>query len=228
MGRSLRLALTCGLLLLGAWGFYVWAAGRVATPAGVTASTPDVASVVAPDDRPPAPGLEKITLASGCFWCTESDFDALTGVVSTTSGYTGGRIANPTYGQVSAGGTGHVEAVEVVFDPAVVGLEAVLEHYWHNVDFLNAHGQFCDYGEQYRPVIFVRGEQQRQLAEASRARLQGTVDERVVVEILDARPFYPAEAYHQDFYTSNPVRYRYYRWSCGRDARLAELWRRPS
>jgi len=223
MDRPLRLALTCGLLLLGGFGLYVWRAGGAAAP--LPEQTAAASSPIAPADRIPPPGFDSIILASGCFWCTESDFDALTGVVSTTSGYTGGRIANPSYGQVSAGGTGHVEAVEVVFDPKVIALETLLDHYWHNVDFFNDHGQFCDYGEQYRPVIFARDQHQRQVAEASKAALQEMIRKPVVVEILDARPFYPAEAYHQDYYNKNPVRYRYYRWSCGRDARLAELWR---
>lgn len=181
----------------------------------------------APDNRPTPPGLEKATFASGCFWCTESDFDTVAGVIGTTSGYTGGRIVNPTYTQVSAGGTGHVEAVEVVYDPTRVTFEALLDRYWHTVDFFNDHGQFCDYGEQYRPVIFVHSGEQRELAQRSQSELQKQFVDRVVVEILDATAFYPAETYHQDYYLKNPARYRYYRWSCGRDRRIAEIWRPP-
>jgi len=116
----------------------------------------------------------------------------------------------------------------MLFDPKVVSFETLLDHYWHNVDFFNDHGQFCDYGEQYRPVVFVHGPAQRTIAEASKARLQARFTQRVVVEIIDATAFYPAETYHQDYHTKNPVRYRYYRWGCGRDARLAEIWRQPS
>ena len=176
-------------------------------------------SNVAPD------GSETAVVASGCFWCTESDFDKVKGVLSTTSGYTGGRVANPTYQQVSAGGTGHVESVEVVFDPSVVTYEHLLDVYWHNVDPFSAYGQFCDFGEQYRPVIWVHGDAQRRAAEQSMQRVTKLLGRQVVVGIEEAKPFYRAEDYHQDYYTKNPVRYNYYRWGCGRDARLAEIWR---
>lgn len=167
--------------------------------------------------------FETATLASGCFWCTESDFDAVAGVVRTTPGYTGGLVVSPTYTQVSAGGTGHVEAVQILFDPAVTSLELLLEHYWRNVDFLNDRGQFCDYGEQYRPVIFAHDAEQRRKAEASKARLEQRVGRSVLVEVRDASAFYAAEPYHHDYATRNPLRYRFYRWGCGRDSRLAEL-----
>jgi methionine-S-sulfoxide reductase len=222
MPRPVRLAIAVGVVSLGAMLYLFATQSRdvqtASTPPGVVATSNE-------DLRPISAGLEKIVLGSGCFWCTESDFDALSGVVSTTSGYTGGRLANPTYGQVSAGGTGHVEAVEVVFDPRMVSLSDILDHYWHNVDFFNDHGQFCDYGEQYRPVIFVRGSEQRERAEQSRQRLQNRFSTGIVVEIREASVFYPAETYHQDYYLKNPLRYRYYRWSCGRDARLSEIWR---
>lgn len=167
---------------------------------------------------------ETAIFAGGCFWCVEADFDKVPGVKSTTSGYTGGRTDRPTYEQVSAGGTGHVEAVQVVFDPAVVTYEALLEHFWKNVDPFNARGQFCDIGESYRPVIFAVDERQRTAATRSRDRLQMQFKERIVVEIAPAAPFYRAEEYHQDYYKKNPVRYNFYRWNCGRDSRLARIW----
>jgi peptide-methionine (S)-S-oxide reductase len=168
--------------------------------------------------------LQKATFAGGCFWCTEADFDKVKGVVSTTSGYTGGNTPNPTYEQVSRGGTGHAEAVEVLFDPKVVTYEQLLDHYWRNVDLFVAHRQFCDIGDQYRPEIFVHSDAQREAATASKRRLQQRFNETIVVKISAATTFYPAEAYHQDYHTKNSVRYRFYRWSCGRDARLKEIW----
>lgn len=166
----------------------------------------------------------KATFAAGCFWCTEADFDKVPGVISTTSGYTGGKLRDPSYEQVSAGGTGHAEAVEVVYDPAKVTYEQLLDHFWKNVDPLSSHRQFCDVGDQYRPAIFVHDEAQRQAAEASKARVQQQFKQPVVVQIVAAGPFYRAEEYHQDYYKKNPVRYNYYRWGCGRDRRLKELW----
>ncbi len=236
MGRSSRLALSfvvlgvlCGSVLLSGWGRTGASAQTpVAAVRVPSADLPTPLLALLPDDRPAPAGLEKATLAAGCFWCTESDFTSVKGVRSTTSGYTGGRFPNPTYNQVSSGSTGHVESLEILFDPAVVTYEELLDHYWHNVDFFNDHGQFCDYGEQYRPVIFVHGAKQRALAEASKARLQRRFSARVVVEIIDASAFYPAEDYHQNYDAKNPVKYCYYRWSCGRDARLAEIWRQPS
>jgi peptide-methionine (S)-S-oxide reductase len=171
------------------------------------------------------PQLEKATFAAGCFWCTEADFDKVAGVVSTTSGYTGGRVANPTYEQVSSGGTGHVESVEIVFDPSKVTYEQLLDVYWHNVDPFNARGQFCDFGEQYRPVIWVHTPAQRAAAEASKERLQQMFKRQIVVTIESAGAFYKAEDYHQDFHQRSAVRYKYYRWGCGRDARLADIWK---
>src|SRR5688500_18382674 len=170
-------------------------------------------------------GLQKATLAAGCFWCVEADFDKLPGVVSTTSGYTGGRVANPTYEQVSSGGTGHTEAVEIVFDPKVVTYEQLLDHFWKNVDPFAANRQFCDVGAQYRPEIFTHSAEQRAAAEASKKRMQARFREPIVVRITDAQPFYRAEGYHQDYYKKNSLQYRYYRWSCGRDARLEEIAR---
>jgi peptide-methionine (S)-S-oxide reductase len=169
--------------------------------------------------------LQKATFASGCFWCTEADFDKVKGVVETTSGYTGGHVRNPTYEQVSSGGTGHAEAVEVMFDPAIVSYPQLLEHYWKNVDPFTANRQFCDVGNQYRPEIFVHNEAQRTAAEASKQKMQQRFREPIVVKISEAAPFFRAEAYHQNYHNIHSVQYRYYRWRCGRDARLEEIWR---
>ncbi len=169
-------------------------------------------------------GLETATFAAGCFWCVEADFDKVPGVMSTVSGYTGGRVADPTYAQVSRGTTGHTEAVRLRFDPRVVTYEQLLDHYWRNVDPFVAHRQFCDVGEQYRPEIFVHSAAQRAAAEASRARLQERFSDRIVVPITDASAFYEAEPYHQNYAGANPLRYKYYRWGCGRDRRLASIW----
>ncbi|MEA2559788.1 MAG: peptide-methionine (S)-S-oxide reductase [Acidobacteriota bacterium] len=173
----------------------------------------------------PKKGLAKATFAGGCFWCMEPPFDKLDGVVSTTSGYTGGTKKNPTYEEVSDGGTGHAESVQVVYDPSKVSYAKLLEVYWHNVDPLTANAQFCDHGNQYRTAIFVHDAEQKRLAEESKAQVQKKfVERKVVTEIVPASTFYPAEGYHQDYYEKNPIRYKFYRTSCGRDARLEELW----
>jgi peptide-methionine (S)-S-oxide reductase len=174
---------------------------------------------------PAARGPQKATFAAGCFWCVEADFDKVKGVLSTTSGFTGGHVRNPTYDQVSFGGTGHTEAVEIVFDPAVVTYEQLLDHFWHNVDPFAADRQFCDVGAQYRPEIFVHDEQQRAAADASKKRMQARFSTPIAVKITPAAPFYRAEAYHQDYYKNHSVQYRYYRWRCGRDERLEAIWR---
>ena len=177
----------------------------------------------APPASPPA--QQKATFAGGCFWCVEADFDKVEGVVSTTSGYIGGKEPNPTYEQVAGGKTGHTEAVEVVFDPAKVGYQKLLDVFWRNHDPLRKDGQFCDRGAQYRPGVFYHSEEQRRLAEASKAQVQGRFAPRVVqTEITKAGTFTAAEDYHQDYYQKNPIRYRYYRHNCGRDQRLEELW----
>ncbi len=174
----------------------------------------------------PAQRLAKATFAGGCFWCMEPPFDELDGVVSTTSGYTGGNLPSPTYEQVSAGGTGHTEAVEVLYDPARVSYETLLDVFWRNIDPTTPDRQFCDVGNQYRSGIYYRGEEQRQLAEASKAAVErsGRLDGQVVTEIVLATAFWPAEDYHQDYYKKNPVRYKFYRYGCGRDRRLKQLW----
>jgi peptide-methionine (S)-S-oxide reductase len=171
----------------------------------------------------PAPKALAI-FAGGCFWCVEADFDKVSGVISTTSGYTGGHTVNPTYEQVSHGGTGHAEAVEIVFDPAKVSYERLLDVFWHNIDPLAKNRQFCDHGDQYRSAIFYRDDKQRSLADASKLAAQARFTQPVVTEIVPAGPFYKAEEYHQDYYLKNPIRYKFYRFNCGRDARLAELW----
>lgn len=172
------------------------------------------------------PNLAKAVFAGGCFWCMEHPYDELDGVISTTSGYIGGHKANPTYREVSSGTTGHTEAVQVVYDPAKVSYEKLLEVFWVNIDPTDAGGQFCDRGSQYRTGIFYETEQQRQLAEASKAALAKSkpFKEPLVTEITKAGTFYPAEDYHQDYYMKNPVRYKFYRTGCGRDARLKALW----
>jgi peptide-methionine (S)-S-oxide reductase len=186
------------------------------------------AAAVAQQESPTMPkdGEAVATFAGGCFWCMEPPYDKLDGVIATISGYIGGSKADPTYQEVSAGGTGHAEAVQVTYDPSKVSYEQLLEVFWHNVDPLDAGGQFCDRGDQYRTGIFVHGAEQRRLAEASKQALaeSGRFEEPIVTEIEEAGPFYPAEDYHQDYYEKNPIRYKFYRWNCGRDARLAQLW----
>ena len=166
------------------------------------------------------------TFAGGCFWCMEVPFEGLPGVTSVTSGYSGGSKKNPTYEEVSAGGTGHAESVQILFDPAKTSYDKLLEIFWHNVDPLTANAQFCDHGSQYRSAIFFHDEAQRQAAEASKAKIEasGRFRQKIVTEIVPASTFYPAEEYHQNFYKKNPVRYKTYRLGCGRDARLRQLW----
>lgn len=173
----------------------------------------------------PAPAAESVAIfAGGCFWCTEADFEKVPGVLSAVSGYTGGKAANPSYEAVSAGGTGHAEAVELRFDPEKIRYEKLLDLYWHSVDPTVKDRQFCDIGAQYRTAIFVRGAQQRRLAEASRDQVAKQLGVRIHTEITDAGAFYPAEDYHQDYYKKNPLRYRWYRNGCGRDERLRRIW----
>jgi len=169
---------------------------------------------------------EKATFAGGCFWCMEPPFDELPGVISTTSGYTGGQMKNPTYEQVSAGITGHAEAVEVVYDPAKITYARLLDVFWKNIDPVTPNRQFCDAGTQYRSAIFYHNEEQKRLAEASKKALEnsGRFQQPIVTEIAAASAFYRAEEYHQDYYKKNPVRFNFYKYSCGRARRLAELW----
>ena len=173
-----------------------------------------------------APAKAVATFAGGCFWCMEGPFEKLPGVKSVTSGYTGGQKKNPTYDEVSAGSTGHAEAVQILYDPAAVSYEKLLEVFWRNIDPLTANAQFCDHGSQYRSAVYVHDEAQRKAAEESKAQLEasGRLRGKIVTEIVAASTFYPAEEYHQDYYRKNPVRYHTYRTGCGRDRRLKELW----
>jgi len=187
------------------------------TPAPASSAAPALATATA-----------RATFAGGCFWCVESDFDKVPGVLSTTSGYIGGSTPNPTYEQVSRKTTGHAEAVEIVFDPSKVSYETLLAKYWRSIDPTTADRQFCDVGSPYRTAIFTHDAAQLEAARRSLADLQKTkpFTEPIVTRIEPAGPFYRAEDYHQDYSLKNPVRYRYYRSSCGRDARLEALWGR--
>ncbi|HZY30470.1 MAG TPA: peptide-methionine (S)-S-oxide reductase MsrA [Candidatus Methylomirabilis sp.] len=166
------------------------------------------------------------TFAGGCFWCMEPPFDELEGVIATTSGYTGGHKKDPTYKEVSAGGTGHTEAVQIVYNPKKVSYAKLLEVFWRNIDPLTKDAQFCDKGSQYRSGIFYHDEEQKRLAEQSKQALEESKRFRqpIVTEITAASEFYAAEEYHQDYYQKNPYRYKFYRFGCGRDQRLKELW----
>ncbi|MBS0159462.1 MAG: peptide-methionine (S)-S-oxide reductase MsrA [Nitrospira sp.] len=167
--------------------------------------------------------------AGGCFWCMEEVFEKVPGVLSATSGYMGGRVENPTYEQVSGGGTGHAESVEVVYDPTKVTYQALLDAFWHNVDPVTPNAQFCDHGSQYRAVIFYQGEEQKRLAEESKRAIEHSsrLSQPIVTELTKASQFYPAEDYHQDFYKKNPIRYKFYKFNCGRAQRLEEVWGAP-
>ena len=176
-----------------------------------------------------AQATAKATFAGGCFWCVEADFDKVQGVLSTTSGYIGGTVANPTYAQVSAKTTGHTEAVEIVFDPAKVSYAALVNHFWRTIDPTTLNRQFCDVGFPYRTAIFTHDAQQAAVVKQSLEALEKTkpFKQPIVTVVLPATTFYPAEAEHQDYYKKNPVRYNYYRSSCGRDIRLQQLWGKP-
>ena len=171
---------------------------------------------------------ESAVFAGGCFWCVEEAFDAVPGVVATTSGYTGGTVANPTYRAVSAGDTGHFEAVKVDYDAARVSYDQLLETFWRNIDPFDPNGQFCDKGSSYRSGVFVATEEERGAAETTKAAIAKRFDMPVATEILPEQAFYPAEDYHQNFYQTNPARYKYYKWGCGRAQRLEEIWGKPA
>lgn len=178
--------------------------------------------------KAPQPATAKATFAGGCFWCMEPPYDKLPGVISTISGYMGGKTKNPTYESVSSGTTGHAEVVQVEYDPTKISYEKLLEVFWRNVDPTQRDGQFCDHGSQYRTAIFYHDDQQKKLAEASKAALEKNKPFKgdIVTELAAAPQFYRAEEYHQDFYKKNPTRYKVYRSGCGRDARLHALWGR--
>jgi len=169
---------------------------------------------------------ETATFAGGCFWCMEHPFDEVSGVISTTSGYTGGHTEHPSYEQVSSGTTGHAESIQIRFDPARVSYEQLLDVYWHNTDPTTPNRQFCDAGTQYRPAIFYHSEAQKRAAEASKAALMKDKPFKaaIVTAIVQASHFWPAEEYHQNYYLKNPIRYKWYRFNCGRDQRLQQLW----
>ena len=187
--------------------------------AGPLQAAPETPAAAQPDSA-------VAVFAGGCFWCTESDFDKVPGVLSTTSGYIGGHVENPTYEDVSYGKSGHIEAVQVRYDPGRISYAQLLEVFWPTIDPITANAQFCDKGPQYRSAIFYGNPQEQALAEASKAALErsGKLPGPVVTEILAATTFYPAEEYHQDYHNKNPIRYAYYRNGCGRDARLEQLW----
>jgi peptide-methionine (S)-S-oxide reductase len=171
----------------------------------------------------------KAYFAGGCFWCMEEAFEKVEGVLSATSGYMGGKVANPSYEEVSAGRTGHAESVEVVYDPSRVSYQKLLEAFWHNVDPLTPNAQFCDHGSQYRSAIFYQTDEEKRTSEASKQALEQSkrFTEPIVTQIVQASQFYPAEEYHQDFYKKNPIRYKFYKYNCGRAQRLETLWGNP-
>ena len=197
----------------------------VTTPA---VEVSEVSNIESKNSKVDAENLSTAVFAGGCFWCMEKPFDELPGVVETTSGYTGGTVENPTYGQVSSGGTGHYEAMEVRYDPEQVSYDQLLDTFWVNIDPLDSLGQFCDKGDQYRSAIFYETPEQQQLAAESKAtiaeRLADQSDGAIATEILPAATFYDAEDYHQNYYQTHPIRYNLYRYGCGRDQRLVEVW----
>lgn len=167
---------------------------------------------------------ETAIFSGGCFWCVESDFDHIPGVLETISGFTGGHVANPSYDEVSAGGTGHRESVKITFDPAKVGYATLVKAFFHSVDPTDPGGQFCDRGPTYTTAVYVLDDTQRKLAEAAKAAAQKELGKPVVTEIATAGPFYPAEDYHQGYYQRNPLHYKFYRWNCGRNMRVEQIW----
>ena len=175
---------------------------------------------------PPPTVTAEAVFAGGCFWCVESDFDKVDGVLETVSGYTGGTLDNPTYDDVSHSNTGHYEAVRIVYDPAVVSYDELLDYFWHHVDPTDAGGQFCDRGDSYRTAIFATTDAQKARADAAKLTLvaSGILEDPVVTPVLTLDIFYAAEDYHQDYHTKNPIRYRYYRTACGRDRRINKVW----
>jgi peptide-methionine (S)-S-oxide reductase len=202
----------------------VLAGGTIYFQSTETSATPAHAPVVA------AGALETATFAGGCFWSVEKFFQELDGVVYATSGFMGGSMKNPSYEQVVTGTTGHLESVEVVFDPAKITYQQLLEVYWHNIDPITPNGQFCDFGPQYHTAIFYHNAEQRKLAEESKRRLEESkrFNRPVATQVREATEFYPAEDYHQDFYQKNPVHYNSYRIGCGRDHQLKALWGEPA
>jgi peptide-methionine (S)-S-oxide reductase len=188
------------------------------------------ASAVLAQSVAPEAGRKTAVFAGGCFWCMEHPFDEIDGVISVTSGYSGGTKSNPTYEEVSSGTTGHAEAVQVVYDPGKVTYQKLVDVFWHNVDPLTANAQFCDHGTQYRSAIFYLDDEQKRVAEASKEALakSGRFDRPIVTQIVAATAFWPAEGYHQHYYKTHPIQYKFYRYNCGRDQRLEQLWGKPN
>lgn len=181
-------------------------------------------SAAAHAQKPAAPTASAV-FGGGCFWCIEADFEKLPGVLEVDSGYSGGKLVNPTYEQVSAGNSGHIEVVKVIYDPAKVSYAALLDYFWHHIDPTVKNRQFCDVGSQYRSAVFVENDAQRAAIDASKAAiLKAGIIKQIETETIPLTTFYPAETYHQDYYKKNPIRYAYYRNGCGRDARVAEVW----
>ncbi len=221
-GRRLLSRRSTTILMLGGM-----LAAAVLAIAQISGPLPNPVSVARADDTPAAkPGIGVATFGSGCFWCTEKDFDQVPGVLTTISGYMGGKTANPTYEQVSGGRSGNVEVLQVTFDTSKVSYDTLLHHYWRTTDVVDSGGQFCDRGNQYRPAIFAHGEDQLKLALAGKAAIDasGKLGKPIAVEIAPAQAFTAAETYHQDFYKKDPLRYTSYRQGCGREARLDKLW----
>ena len=204
--------------------FIVLAGQAILAASGAGPTRAEAQDAAAEPTTQTAQARDTAVFAGGCFWCMEPPYDELDGVLSTTSGYAGGHVEDPSYEEVTAGGTGHREAVQVVFDPSEVGYPKLLEVFWRNVDPLDDGGQFCDRGFSYTTAIFANDEEQARRAMASMEHVQRRFEEEVVTPIVEEWEFYPAEDYHQDYYEKNPVRYKAYRWSCGRDGRLEELW----
>ena len=197
---------------------------RIALAALITVAAASACQSKAPAPAQVAPGQATAVFAGGCFWCTESDFDHIPGVISTVSGFAGGKGARVSYEQVSAGGTGNLESVRVTYDPRRISYPNLVTRFLRTVDAVDDGGQFCDRGSQYRSAIFVATPAERRAAEAAIRNASALLKQRVVTQVLPASAFWPAEAYHQDYYRKNPVRYKFYRWNCGRDQRLKQLW----
>ena len=199
---------------------------RIAVAALITMTAATACQSKAPEPAPAASVKATAIFAGGCFWCTESDFDKMPGVLATVSGFAGGRTANPTYKQVSAGGTGHYEVVRVTYDPKRISYAELVRRFLPTIDVVDGGGQFCDRGESYRPAIFFANAAERRAAEAALAAASKQLGQKTAVAVLPASRFTAAEDYHQDYYKKNPVRYKFYRWNCGRDQRLKALWQR--
>ena len=226
--RSAKRWGSAGLLLLSGLLLTGWGTVAETQPVGVREAVAPEA-LAPPKKEVEVPSAEsRAVFAGGCFWCSEADFEKVEGVIDVRSGYTGGPELDPTYEQVSRGATGHTEAIEVVYDPSRVSYEKLLEVFWRSIDPTVKNRQFCDRGSQYRSAILVSDSTEKKLAESGKAKAASTLRKPVFTEIEMATKFYPAEEYHQDYYLKNPLRYKYYRFNCGRDQRLAELWGDPA